>query len=236
MSRRPTAKPPATSIRFRRPAPPYAAAALLFLTGLVSGRRLILIIARLLLAYLPESQAYGHGERRGDVPQPAGVGGAVQRRDRAEGIHDLDRDAELVPQHLVQPGDLSASSGNHDRVDLVGARRRLEEVEGLLQLRRRVLGDSPEDRLDRLARLTGDRLPLLESLGLLEVQGERLLEGLGELVAAERDVAPEDRLTLSQDVHVHHRRADVHERDDARRIDAVVDLVTVLKRKGVVVD
>src|SRR5512140_706914 len=133
MATRPTVTPPATSIRLRRPAPPYAAAAFLFLTGLVSGRRLILIIARLLLAHLPESQTYGYGERRGDVRQPVGVGGSIQRRDRAEGIHDLHRDAELVPQDLVQTGDLGASSGNHDRVDLVGARGRLEEVERLLQ-------------------------------------------------------------------------------------------------------
>ncbi|MFN7974520.1 MAG: hypothetical protein U0166_19575 [Acidobacteriota bacterium] len=73
----------------------------------------------------------------------------------------------------------------------------------------------------------------LQPLGLVEADRELLLDGLGVLVAAHGDVAPEARHALLDDVDVHHRGADVDEGDDLVVLGRVVLLVSVLEREGV---
>ena len=65
---------------------------------------------------------------------------------------------------------------------------------------------------------------------------ELALQRVGVGVAADRDVAGEERLAAAQDVDVDGAGTEVDQRDDLQRIEAVVDLVGVLEREGVDVD
>ena len=78
-----------------------------------------------------------------------------------------------------------------------------------------------------------DRLALLQALGALERQVQLFLHRLGVGVAADRDVAREDRLIAAEDVDVDRARAGVEQHDDRLRLEAVVDLVRVLQRERV---
>jgi len=70
---------------------------------------------------------------------------------------------------------------------------RLEEIERFLDLGAHLLTDRLENRGHTLRIRPLDLLPLLEELGLIEGDVEILLDRLGEEVAADRDIAPEDR-------------------------------------------
>ena len=81
-----------------------------------------------------------------------------------------------------------------------------------------------------------DRLALLQALGAVERQVQLLLHRFGVGVAADRDVAGEDRLIAAEDVDVDRARAGVQQHDDRLRVEAVVDFVGVLQRERVDVD
>src|ERR1700690_4486297 len=191
--------PPMSSV-LSRPAPPSAETPFFLRCGRASARRLIRIMP--LLPDLPPAEADGDRERRRCLGEPRGVDRAIVREDRPEGVEDLDGKAELVLQDVFEMRGLCATAGDHDRVHAIGARRGLEEIQRLLELGGGVLGDTGEDGLDRLGSLASDLLAPLQGLGLLEVEGVSLLKRVRELVTPERDVAPEDRLPLSEDVHV----------------------------------
>ena len=76
----------------------------------------------------------------------------------------------------------------------------------------------------------------LQLIGLLERQVQLLLQRLGVGVAADRDVAGEDRLVALEDVDVGRARAGVEQHDDLPGLDAVVHFEGVLQREGVDVD
>src|SRR5512141_1821517 len=134
--------PPRRSV-FRRPPAPSAATPFFLRWGRASARRLIRIMR--LLPDLPDAETDGDRERRRGLRAPRGVHRAVVGEDGPERVHDLDRQPELVLQDVLEVRGLRAAARDDDRVHAVGARRRLEKVERLLELGRRVLGDTGED-------------------------------------------------------------------------------------------
>ena len=92
------------------------------------------------------------------------------------------------------------------------------------------------DRPRQLHRVALDVQPALERVGRLVGHVQLTLQRVGVGVAANRDVAREERLAAAQDVDVDGARAEVDQRHDHVRVEPVVDLVGVLQREGVDVD
>ena len=155
---------------------------------------------------------------------------------RLERIELLDLRLEALAEHLGEAVDARRAAADHDAVDVIGAGRAAEEVEGLLDLEQHVLGDGAEDGPRVLEVDAVDRRALLELLGAVVREVQFLLERLGVGVAANRDVAREQRLLAGDDVDVGRAGAGVDERDDRAGLDVVVGLVAVLQREGVDVD
>src|ERR1035438_7963067 len=122
--------PPMRSV-LSRPAPPRAETPFFLRCGRASARRLMRIMP--LLPDLPHAEAHGDRERWRRLREPRGVDGAVVREDRAEGVEDLDGEAELVLQDVFEVRGLGATAGNHDRVHAIRARGGLEEIQRLLE-------------------------------------------------------------------------------------------------------
>ena len=113
--------------------------------------------------------------------------------------------------------DARRAAAQHDAVDAIGGRGRLEEVERLLNLEQHVLGHRVQHRLHLFEGDAVDRLAPLELLGALERQVELLLHRFGVGVAADRDVAREHRLVAAEDVDVDRAGAGVQQHDDGVR-------------------
>src|SRR5690349_24216989 len=109
---------------------------------------------------------------------------ALIYRDLAERVDDRHRDAELLAQDGVEVQHPRAAAGEHDLVDALGARRGREEVEGLAEFAREVLGYGVQDGDDLLDSELAHRRPALQILGLIERQAELALDGVGVLIAA----------------------------------------------------
>src|SRR5688572_4143750 len=118
---------------------------------------------------------------------------ALIYRDLAERVDDRLRDAELLAQDGIEVEHTRTATGKHDLVDAIRARRGREEVEGLAELAREVLRYGVQNGNDLLDRELSHRSPTLEVFGLIEGKAELTLDGIGVLIAAERDVAPEHR-------------------------------------------
>ncbi len=75
-----------------------------------------------------------------------------------------------------------------------------------------------------------------DGFGLLEAKSQAALQNVGELAAADRDVAGEQRTGALDDIHVHRRGTDIQKRDDLRFVRLVIDFVAVLECEGVDID
>ena len=144
--------------------------------------------------------------------------------------------SRTIGQPLDEPVDPRRPAGHQHTVDPLGRRRGLEEVERLLNLEEQVLGDRPQNRRHVVETHAVGRLALLDALSALERQAEFLLDGLGEGVAAHRDVAREERLLAADDIDIHAARARVQQRDHRSRFDVIVGLEGVLHGKRVDID
>src|SRR6185295_6781460 len=80
-----------------------------------SAIRLILIIA--LVSQLADRQADRDGHHRRDRLEPGRIEVLVAEAHPPEGIHDLDRHFEALPQHLGQVRGKRATAGEHQLVD-----------------------------------------------------------------------------------------------------------------------
>jgi hypothetical protein len=110
-----------------------------------------------------------------------------------ERVHQLNLGAKPLTEHPIQVENLGGTPGQHDLLDLIVARCGVEELEGFLQLGRKVLAHAVQHAENGLGRVIPELLARLDGLGLLARQVELALDGLGVPVPAEDDVAPEDR-------------------------------------------
>ena len=101
-----------------------------------------------------------------------------------------------------------------------------EEVERLLNFEHNDFGHLLQDR--RLRVILG-RAHLASQLQRLEAQIQFLLQRIGVLMPAHRNVAREQRRRAFHDVDVHHARTQVEQRDDLGRSGFIVELVAVLQ-------
>ena len=75
-----------------------------------------------------------------------------------------------------------------------------------------------------------------DRLGLLEVKSQASLQHVGELAAADRDVACKERTGALNDIYVHRRGTDIEQRYDIVSVGMIIDLVAVLQGERVDVD
>jgi hypothetical protein len=80
-------------------------------------------------------------------------------RHGAERIEVFNRRVEALLHHLVKAVDARRAAAQHDSIDVIVGRTRLEKVEGLLDLEQYVLGDRVQDRLRLLVGGAIDRNP-----------------------------------------------------------------------------
>ena len=163
--------------------------------------------------------------------KPLGVEGHALER-----IEQLDRRVEALGEDLEESFGARGAAADDDAIDAIRRRRRLEEVERLLNLEHHVFADRAQHRPRVLEGDAVDRLAALQLVGLLVRQVQLLLQRLGVGVAADRDVAGEDRLIALEDVDVGGARPGIEQHHDLPRLDAVVHFEGVLQREGVDVD
>ena len=96
---------------------------------------------------------------------------------------------ELFAEQIHQSRDPRGAASHADALDVFAAGGGAEEIKGLLDLQ----GEDVRNRAEHLLALlfgdTGDGFTLLEALGVLEIKVQLLLQGVGVLIAADRDVA-----------------------------------------------
>ena len=117
---------------------------------------------------------------------------------RLNGSNGFDRRVEALGQHLGEALGARRAAAQHDAVDAIGGGGGLEEVERLLDLEHHVLGDRAQHRpriVERRRRRPA--WPRFSWSASLERQVQLPLQRLGVGVAADRDVAGEDRLVAA---------------------------------------
>src|SRR5713226_2005106 len=110
---------------------------------------------------------------------PAGAG-----HDLPERIQLLHRHRKLFPEKVDQSRHTRRSSGHHDALDILPAGRGTEEIKSLLDLERQNVRNRAKDLRALILADAGEGFALFEPLGIVEVQVEFLLQGVGVLVDA----------------------------------------------------
>ena len=105
-------------------------------------------------------------------------------RDLPERVEALDGRAESLLERLREAVHARGAAAQHDAIDAIGGRRRLEEIECLLDLEEDVLGHRVQDRTHLVEGDALDRFALLQELRALEREVELFLDRLGIGVAA----------------------------------------------------
>src|SRR6185369_4493836 len=175
-----------------------------------SGSRLIEIIGAASSGSGPRGESRRDAERGGALEQGLVVEPGVVEVEALDGVPGHGATLEDAPEDVPEAGDARAAARDEDLLDLA-VRLVLVVVEAELDLVAEVL----EARQHRFGHLGLAAAGLaLELLALEGLDAEPLRDGVGDLVAAEVDLAREVALRAAHDVDHRLARADVDQRDD----------------------